>query len=235
MTLIAPSRGEPTKPTPAEGSASHPLYSESVGSEQGMPRGADVRGVFQGGLFILALLAALYAGREIVLPIVLAIILNLLMQPALRLLERLHIPRMLGAFLLIALLFGTIVAFVTGMSGPASSWAAKLPEGVPRLQEHQLSARPNRSSPAILAAGTGLCERQFATGRQHVPGPGFWRGPLASYIFQHERLRRWLLGDGSRTFLPAAFGRHVPTPSCRGPAELQRQAAGSRNLAAHRA
>ena len=79
-------------------------------SEQGMPRGADVRGVFQGGLFMLALLAALYAAREIVLPIVLAIILDLLLQPALRLLERLHLPRMLGALLLIALLFGTIVA-----------------------------------------------------------------------------------------------------------------------------
>jgi predicted PurR-regulated permease PerM len=97
---------------------------------------ADIRVVFQGGLFMLALLAALYAGREIVLPIVLAIILNLLLQPALRMLERFYLPRMLGALILIALLFGTIVALVTGMSGPASSWAAKLPEGVPRLQEH---------------------------------------------------------------------------------------------------
>jgi predicted PurR-regulated permease PerM len=133
MAVIVQSRGEPVKPTLAEEPTAHPLYDES---EQGMPRGADVRGVFQGGLFMLALLAALYAAREIVLPIILAIILNLLLQPALRLLERLHVPRMLGALLLIALLFGTIVAFVTGMSGPASSWAAKLPEGVPRLQEH---------------------------------------------------------------------------------------------------
>jgi predicted PurR-regulated permease PerM len=133
MAVTVQSRGEPVKPTLAEEPTAHPLYDES---EQGMPRGADVRGVFQGGLFMLALLAALYAAREIVLPIILAIILNLLLQPALRLLERLHVPRMLGALLLIALLFGTIVAFVTGMSGPASSWAAKLPEGVPRLQEH---------------------------------------------------------------------------------------------------
>jgi predicted PurR-regulated permease PerM len=135
MAVIVQSRGEPVKPTPADEPAAHPLDEPAV-NEQGMPRGADVRGVFQGGLFMLALLAALYAAREIVLPIVLAIILDLLLQPALRLLERLHIPRMLGALLLIALLFGTIVAFVTGMSGPASSWAAKLPEGVPRLQEH---------------------------------------------------------------------------------------------------
>src|SRR6202451_201703 len=135
MAVIVQSRGEPVKPTPADEPAAHPLDEPAV-NEQGMPRGADVRGVFQGGLFMLALLAALYAAREIVLPIVLAIILDLLLQPALRLLERLHVPRMLGAILLIALLFGTIVAFVTGMSGPASSWAAKLPEGVPRLQEH---------------------------------------------------------------------------------------------------
>jgi len=133
MAVIVQSRGEPVKPTLAEEPTAHPLYDES---EQGMPRGADVRGVFQGGLFMLALLAALYAAREIVLPIILAIVLNLLLQPALRLLERLHVPRMLGALLLIALLFGTIVAFVTGMSGPASSREAKLPEGVPRLQEH---------------------------------------------------------------------------------------------------
>ena len=136
MARIVQSHVEPAKSTSAEEPDAHPVSDEPAVSEQGMPRAADIRGVFQGGLFMLALLAALYAGREIVLPVVLAIILNLLLQPALRMLERLHVPRMLGALLLIALLFGTIVAFVTGMSGPAGSWAAKLPEGVPRLQEH---------------------------------------------------------------------------------------------------
>jgi predicted PurR-regulated permease PerM len=136
MARIVQSHVEPAESTSAEEPDARSISNEPVVSEQGMPRGADIRGVFQGGLFTLALLAALYAGREILLPIVLAIILNLLLQPALRMLERLYLPRMLGALLLIALLFATIVAFVTGMSGPAGSWAAKLPEGVPRLQEH---------------------------------------------------------------------------------------------------
>ena len=136
MARIVQSHVEPAGSTSAEEPDARSISNEPVVSEQGMPQGADIRGVFQGGLFILALLAALYAGREIVLPIVLAIILNLLLQPALRMLERLYVPRILGALLLIALLFATIVAFVTGMSGPAGSWAAKLPEGVPRLQEH---------------------------------------------------------------------------------------------------
>jgi predicted PurR-regulated permease PerM len=136
MARIVQSHVEPAGSTSAEEPDARLISNEPVVSEQGMPRGTDIRGVFQGGLFMLALLAALYAGREIVLPIVLAVILNLLLQPALRMLERLYVPRMLGALLLIALLFATIVAFVTGMSGPAGSWAAKLPEGVPRLQEH---------------------------------------------------------------------------------------------------
>ena len=136
MARIMQSRIDPARSTSAEEPDAQPVSDEPAVSEQGMPHGADIRGVFLGGLFMLALVAALYAGREIVLPIVLAIIFNLLLQPALRMLERLHVPRMLGALHLIALLFSSIVAFVTGMSGPAGSWAAKLPEGVPRLQEH---------------------------------------------------------------------------------------------------
>ena len=101
MARIVQSHVEPAGSTSAEEPDARLISNEPVVSEQGMPRGTDIRGVFQGGLFMLALLAALYAGREIVLPIVLAIILNLLLQPSLRMLERLHVPRMLGALLLI--------------------------------------------------------------------------------------------------------------------------------------
>ena len=52
-----------------------------------------------------------------------------------RILERLHVPRMLAALLLILALFGTIVGLGTAVSGPAATWAAELPEGIPRLQE----------------------------------------------------------------------------------------------------
>jgi predicted PurR-regulated permease PerM len=101
--------------------------------EMPLPSNANV--IFLGGLFVLALLATAYVASEIVLPLVFAIILNLLLQPALRLLERFHVPRMLAALLLILALFGTIVGLGTAISGPAGTWAAKLPEGIPRLQE----------------------------------------------------------------------------------------------------
>jgi predicted PurR-regulated permease PerM len=102
---------------------------------EGMPLPSDPKVVFLGGLFLLALLAMAYVASDIVLPLAFAIILNLLLQPALRMLERLHVPRILAALLLILALFGTIVGLGTAISGPAGTWAAKLPEGIPRLQE----------------------------------------------------------------------------------------------------
>src|SRR5664280_1888098 len=99
------------------------------------PLPSDPKVIFLGGLFVLAVLAAAYVAREIVLPFVFAIVLKLLLQPALRMLERLHVPRILGSLLLILTLFGTIVGLGAAISGPARTWAAKLPEGIPRLQE----------------------------------------------------------------------------------------------------
>ncbi len=100
-----------------------------------LPLPSEPKVIFLGGLFILAVLAAAYVASEIVLPLVFAIVLKLLLQPALRLLERLHVPRILAAILLIVGLFGIIVGLGTAISGPARTWAAKLPDGIPRLED----------------------------------------------------------------------------------------------------
>jgi predicted PurR-regulated permease PerM len=77
-----------------------------------LPLPSDPKVIFLGGLFILALLAAAYVAREIMLPFVFAIVLKLLLQPAFRILERLHVPRTIAALLLIFVLFGTVVGLV---------------------------------------------------------------------------------------------------------------------------
>jgi predicted PurR-regulated permease PerM len=105
------------------------------GQPEELPLSADPNAVFLGGLFVLAMLATAFVAREIVLPLVFAVVLKLLLQPALRVLERLHIPRLAAALLLILALFGAIVGLGTAISGPARTWAAKLPEGIPRLEE----------------------------------------------------------------------------------------------------
>lgn len=97
---------------------------------EGMPLPSDSKVIFLGGLFVLALLAAAYVASEIVLPLIFAIILKLLLQPSLSVLERWHVPRTIASLLLILTLFATIVGLGTAISGPARTWAAKLPEGI---------------------------------------------------------------------------------------------------------
>ena len=44
-------------------------------------------------------------------------------------------PRGIAAVLIIPVLFGTLVGLGAVLSGPAASWAQKLPSGIPKLQE----------------------------------------------------------------------------------------------------
>ena len=62
-----------------------------------MPLPSDAKTFFLGGIFVLATLTAAYVARDIVLPMIFAIMLNLLMQPALGALEKLRVPRLLGS------------------------------------------------------------------------------------------------------------------------------------------
>ena len=107
----------------------HPVEDE----EEAMPLPADAKIIFLGGIFLILLLAALYTAAEIVWPLVLAFALSLLLNPLLRFLTNLHVPRVLCALLLVAAVLALVVALGTAISGPAAGWAAKLPDGVPRL------------------------------------------------------------------------------------------------------
>ncbi len=100
-----------------------------------MPLPSDAKTFFLGGIFVLSTLTAAYIASEIVLPMIFAVMLNLLMQPALRALERLRVPTALGAIVLILAVIATIVGLGAAVSGPAEAWIAKLPEGIPRIEE----------------------------------------------------------------------------------------------------
>ena len=53
-----------------------------AGEPEEHPPPSDPKAIFLGGLFVLALLTTAYVAREIVLPLVFAIVLKLLLQPA---------------------------------------------------------------------------------------------------------------------------------------------------------
>jgi predicted PurR-regulated permease PerM len=99
------------------------------------------------GVLVLATLAvvyALYVGKEVVLPIVLAVVLKLMLQPVMNVLcDKLRIHQAVSALLLIVCLFGVVTGVAFTISGPASGWIQKIPEVLPDLkQKLQVLHRP---------------------------------------------------------------------------------------------
>jgi len=150
---------------------------------------SDIGPVFQAGQFLLMLLATCYFAGEIILPIVLAFVLNLVLQPLMRLLEKLRLPRSLAALAIILVLGGSIIGLGAALSGPAVSWAQKLPKGLPRLQErlsflgkpihtlekflHQAEGLTQETGPAVstvVVQGSGWSEKLLSGTRAIASG-----------------------------------------------------------------
>lgn len=106
--------------------------SPDAAAEMPLPR--EPRTVFLGILCLIALIACLYIAEEIVLPVMLAIVLKLLLQPLVRLLERVHVPKAIGALLALILLLAVFIGLGTLLSAPATRWITDLPQAWPRLE-----------------------------------------------------------------------------------------------------
>ena len=114
-------------------------------------------------LTVLAVLTALSAAATIVLPLLLAMVLNLLLAPAKRLLTRLHLPGTAAALVLITLLFALLVGVGAAISVPATQWIARAPAGMIKLQE-ELGAL--RKPIAFLRKGFDQVHRALDQGGQ---------------------------------------------------------------------
>ena len=166
-----------------------------------LPLPSDPKVIFLGGLFVLAVLAAAYVASDIVLPLVFAIVLKLLLQPALRILVGLHVPRTVASLLLIVVLFGTIVGLGTAISGPARTWTAKLPEGIPRLEERLSFMR----APINTLQGFLQQVEDFgATATSpNAATPALGLNSSDEAIHWHAKLYQRLLHDGAIPFFPS--------------------------------
>ena len=87
-------------------------------------------------LAVLAVFYTLYVSAEFLLPMLFAIVLNLLLVPVKRVLtDRLRLPAALAAFILIIALFALVSGIGALVSVPASNWIAKAPQSLPQLQQ----------------------------------------------------------------------------------------------------
>jgi predicted PurR-regulated permease PerM len=86
-------------------------------------------------ILVLLVFYTLYFTREIVMPIFFAILLKLVLRPAMRLLEKLHVPRPIAGFLMILLLFAGFIGLFSSLAAPATDWFGRLPQTLPRIEQ----------------------------------------------------------------------------------------------------
>ena len=96
--------------------------------------GIDVRSIALVGLFIIAIVFALYSARAFLLPIAVAILLDFLLSPVVRWLRRLNIPEPISAALVLLSLLGVMGVTAYNLAAPAAQWMQRGPEGMAEVR-----------------------------------------------------------------------------------------------------
>jgi predicted PurR-regulated permease PerM len=147
-----------------------------------LPR--DTQAILLAGILGILILYTLYFAAEIVQPIFLAFVLNLLLQPAMRLLTDWYVPRALAALVVISLLFGSVAGMGLALSGPLTEWVAKAPEGLPRIEER---LRVLRKPIAALQAANAQFDKLAMTSPGNVRTVATAGQSLSGFVFTSTR------------------------------------------------
>ncbi|MBV8651455.1 MAG: hypothetical protein JO255_08310, partial [Alphaproteobacteria bacterium] len=97
---IEPTAGSTPEVDPAEERARREAQRLYVDDDR-IPLPEDPRTALLAGILLLMTFYTLYFAREIVMPILFAFLLNLLLQPAMRFFDKLRVPKVMSAVLVI--------------------------------------------------------------------------------------------------------------------------------------
>ncbi|MCB1519912.1 MAG: AI-2E family transporter [Hyphomicrobiaceae bacterium] len=87
------------------------------------------------GLFVLAVFYTMYFAAPVLIPVTLAVLLNLLLSPAVDLLERIYVPRPIASLLVVVAMLGSTFTLAYVISGPAQSWLERVPATYYRVEQ----------------------------------------------------------------------------------------------------
>jgi predicted PurR-regulated permease PerM len=133
-------------------------------------------------LLVLSVAYTLFLAADFFIPVVAAIILNLLLMPLVRLFERIHVPPPVSAALIVAAFVGVLATGFASLSGPISDWTARMPEitedleyklralrePVERVQEaskqvEEATQVQDPAEPTVKLRTPGLLDRLFSS------------------------------------------------------------------------
>lgn len=112
------------------------------------------------GLFLLAIFYTLYLGKQFFLPIVVAVLLNLLLKPAVRALKRIGLPAPVSAGVILVLFFGAIGYGTYLVWTPAMEWLERAPRTMSEAEAKLRSIR----EPVEMIREAGERVGQIASG-----------------------------------------------------------------------
>ncbi len=161
-----------------------------------MPLPQNIQSLVLMGMFALLILFALYFTAEVVLPIIFAIILYLVLQPAMRGAARLRIPKAVAALLIILVFFGGVGVLGFTLSGPAADWVSKAPDSLRRIEQRLLVFKQPMADLQSVSKQVEKIAEGPATDSKPVTvtGPG-----VGSFLFSNTRFM--LVGLGTTVVL----------------------------------
>jgi predicted PurR-regulated permease PerM len=90
---------------------------------------------------VLLVFYTLYFAASLLVPIAAAILLSMLLAPAVQFLEKLHVPRLLASAVVVLSTVGLIGAGIGALAGPAAEWIEKAPQSLHKIEQRFLSFR----------------------------------------------------------------------------------------------
>jgi predicted PurR-regulated permease PerM len=133
--------------------------------------------VMQVLLIFLAACVILYFGQDIIVPVVLALLLSLLLTPAVRYLQNVGLPKSVAVIVMVGLTFATLVIIATAMGGALAKLAQDLPT-------YQMSLLEKAKSIKFATSGSGTFSKaadvlqSLQTELEHEPGKAVIAKPI---------------------------------------------------------
>jgi predicted PurR-regulated permease PerM len=168
-----------------DAAARTPAASES---RESMPLPRNRQTLLLAGIFLILLFFTLNYAGAIILPIIFAFMLYLVVQPAMREVTKVGVPRTISALAVIIVLFGALSALGFSVAGPAATWIAKAPDSISSFESRLFAIK----QPLDQLQGATTEVEKLANGdnadipKVAITGPGLgsflWSGTRSTLV-----------------------------------------------------
>ena len=134
-----PRPDEPGRQTSTEAAASLSHPETHQGDIEFSLGDIDLRSAALIGLLVLAIIAALFLAKTLLLPIVSGMVLGTMLSPIAAFMQRRRVPRPLAAVAIVIGTFGAVAVIIGLISAPLLEWTSRLPELAALLRQRAAS------------------------------------------------------------------------------------------------